>query len=356
MISSGEAGQKKRGRLKRILLTLIAVILVFCLVSMVATWALFRFIFARSDHAAVGMTYSQALSQDYPRQTVEFSSGDNILAGYLYAPEKPVALVVAHGLGADGDTHLPEILYFMDNSLAVLAFDGTGVGQSTGESMVGLQQMALDLIAAIDYAATLPQLGKLPVLLYGHSMGGYATAIAAQQRPQVQAAVSISGFDSPMDMMVATGKDYAGDVALLGYPFLYLHNAITFGDYANCTAVDAINRADAEFLIVHGSQDEVIALEDSILGQKEQITNPAVTYLLISEPLRNGHTALWLSPEAAAYSQQAHAQLDALKQTHGGKLSQAEFQEFYDGLDAQALYRLDESFMSTVVSFYLAAI
>ena len=94
-------------------------------------------------------------------------------------------------------THLAEAIRFVENGYTVLLFDGTGTRASEGWGVRGLTQGALDLDAALDFVRKDEQLKELPLIVYGHSMGGYAAAVVTASHPEIDGIVSICAFDKP---------------------------------------------------------------------------------------------------------------------------------------------------------------
>ena len=158
----------RRSRVLRRILFLALAVYLIC--SVAAVQIMNAALFGRADEPD-GLTVRYAdVAADYPRQTVTFSSGSVQLTGWLYPAEDAAALVViAHGLGADAETYLPETMHFVDSGYSVLAYDATGTGASGGSGTRGLAQSALDLDAAPDprrtgglaHFALRPQLGRL---------------------------------------------------------------------------------------------------------------------------------------------------------------------------------------------------
>ena len=133
--------------LRRILLLALAVYLI-C--SVAAVQVMNAALFGRADEPKELTVRYTDVAADYPRQTVTFSSGSAQLTGWLYPAEDAAALVViAHGLGADAETYLPETMHFVDSGYSVLAYDATGTRASGGSGTRGLAQSALDLDAAL---------------------------------------------------------------------------------------------------------------------------------------------------------------------------------------------------------------
>ncbi len=353
----GVRGPTRRVVLKRILLISTISVCVYCALSMIAAFVMCDRIFGRYEETNPLLPAYDALTDPPPRTRMTFDSGKNTLTGYLYEPEQSAGVIlIAHGMRGGNDSHLFETLYFVEHGWSVFTFDGTASGESTGDSAAGLEQMVRDVRAAMDYLSENTETADLPLMLYGHSMGGYAATVAAEGSRSA-AVVSIAGFDSPMDIMLNNGLRYVGGVAWLGYPFLYLQNRMTFGADADRHAVDAINGTDAPFLIVYGAQDRVIRPEESIYGNRDAIYNPEVSYLLVDEGERGGHSYAWYSSEAVAYRIELEEQLEAMEEQYGSGTIPAEvMDEFCDGIDRDRLFELDTDFMDTVLQFYTDAL
>ena len=345
-----------RRRLKKLALIVLAL---YIAGSSAFTVVFFRVFFARWDRSAdnLSLRYEDIDSEAFPRTEFTFESGGRTLQGYLYPAENSRGVVViAHGIHSGADDHLPETMYFVGQGWTVLAFDGTGYCGSEGAVSRGLSQMTIDLSAALDWLDTQPELCDAPTMLFGHSMGGYAVAAVLVYHPDVDAVVSIGGFNTPLGIMTALADRYVGPVCYTGWPFLAVENQILFGDYANISAVTAINMSDVPVMIVRGSEDETIPLASSIYGHADEITRDGVTLLQVTDSARGTHTTTWLSSDAAALYLDTEAQLEALQDEYGDPLPQDVHDEFFSTIDKTALFAVDEDFMAQVNDFYLAAL
>ena len=244
--------------LRRILLLALAVYLI-C--SVAAVQVMNAALFGRADEPD-GLTVRYAdVAADYPRQTVTFSSGSAQLTGWLYPAEDAAALVViAHGLGADAETYLPETMHFVDSGYIVLTYDATGTGASGGSGTRGLAQSALDLDAALTRA----EQESLPILLFGHSWGGYAAAAVLGGSHDVTASVCAAGFDTPLGLMRQTARRWCGPVAELGVPFLWIDQRLRFGAAADISgakaaAASGVPVLSALSIVKETSGNEVVA-------------------------------------------------------------------------------------------------
>ena len=222
-------------------------------------------------------------------------SGRNLLQGYLYGPNQDRGLViVAHGLGGGADSYLPQITYFVEQGWRVLAYDATGSFNSEGDSTRGFPQSLLDLNAALTYINTDPDYAGLPVLLFGHSWGGYAVANILHYEHEIAGVVVVSAPNSAMEMIVEQGRRMMGGFVYTQYPYLWLYQRFLFGEAASFRAVDAINGSAVPVLIIHGTEDEMVEYSGSaIIDNRNAISNPNVKIISIDEPGRNGHNDLY---------------------------------------------------------------
>ena len=206
----------------------------------------YQMIFPRRDNTpALELTYADVDSSRYPRTEAEILSGDNLLEAYRYDADTPRALIViAGGIGSDCDSHLPEILYFLDRGFSVLCYSCTGVCGSGGDSLVGPVQPSLDLSAALEYASH----QSLPILIYGHSAGAFGAAIHCGDEA-VKGCVCIAGFDSATELMHQTAQEQFGLLADIEYPALSFHNYLLFGSLGFQRASKKISESDTPVLI-----------------------------------------------------------------------------------------------------------
>jgi len=354
------SARKRQFRHKTLVVVILVVLLlaVYTVGSFLIIDQIFTDMFGRAEKPKQSMylTYDD-LSRDFPRTEVKFMSEENELTGYIYGPSKNAKgmVVISHGIGGGADSYIQEATYFAKKGYKVLSFSNTGCHESEGEGTMGLSQSVIDLDAALDFVEAQKEFEDLPVFLYGHSWGGYAvTAILNYDHP-VAGVVSIAGYNSPMEMIMAWCRPQMGNIVPYAeYPFIWIYQKLLFGGASNLSAAEGINNVDTPVLIIHGTDDEVIAFDGpSIIAHRDEITNPNVVYMAIDEEGKNHHSDLWMTEDALAYISEMAWELEMLSVN---KASEDERREWYERIDREKSSELDEVFMQDVYSFFRDAV
>lgn len=353
---------KRRKVLKITAIVLLSLILVFCIASPIVVQVLFNDTFARTVRPQHDLTTSllyEDLDGQYPRESVSFKSGENLLRGHLYASVSPKSeglVIISHGLGGGEESYLPEAKYFLDMGYQVLAYSNTGCWESEGKTCIGLSQSVLDLDAALTWVESESQLEDVPIYLFGHSWGGYAVAAVLAFDHQITASASISGFNDPMTMIMEWGEDMLGPAIYLEYPFIWINQKLTFGKTFDLTAVDAINSTDTPILIIHGTGDDTVTYTNAgIIASRDRITNPNAQYYIRDKAPQNDHNHLFESLAKRAYADEKNALYDELYQQYNGDIPESEIRNFCADVDRFLANEPDKEFMDTVLTFYQQA-
>lgn len=348
-----EKSKGKLNRIKRAGVILAVVCLIYVVLSVAASAVVYKMIFVYAADEKFNPSYRYAdVADELPREEVDFPRGDRTLHGYYYKAKGTArgVIVVACGIGRNGDAHLAETVCFTDNGWDVFAYDGTGLGKSGGDSVIGLSQARVDLIAAIDWVSEAH--AGLPQVVYGHSAGAYAAAAALADR-DVAAAICISAFDTPVEEMHLVARRYVGFLADVELPFLRLQNWLTFGDGGSISASETINSVDTPVLIWYGADDDIIPAEASVISRSETISNPNAEFVRADD---GGHSDAWLSDTAAAYTTQIMARYNAMADEYGGDVPDQVMSDFTDAIDYDRANELDIEFMYAVLDFCGSAI
>ncbi|MCR5803135.1 MAG: lysophospholipase [Clostridia bacterium] len=277
---------------------IIRAILIFILLNIIAcpiiTKIIYDKMFPRYDETVVVAEEYKTLVDN--RKTYDFEVGKNTLKGYLYDNDDKTALIViAPGFNSSCDDYLPQIKKFSDAGYGVFTFDTTGSCTSEGKSSVGFEQELVDLDEALNFVESQGNFGYGKIALFGHSRGGYSVCSVTLFGHKADAIVSVGGINSAMEGIMEPAVDMMGNFAYANYPMLYLYQLVLFDkDYVDADAVDAFNKTTIPTLIVHGAEDEKIAVDEySVYSHMDEIekndVNDEVDYILNKTPGKDGH-------------------------------------------------------------------
>ncbi len=257
---------KQKSRKKKVFLIVLAIA---ALLITAGDWALSVMVYKenfnqRFDSYGPLMMYVDDFD-GLERTKYEFRSNKGQkLAGYMYrsGENQRGIIVMAHGFGGGGhNSYMDCANYFARHGYYVFAYDATGNDESEGEGVGGLPQGVIDLDHAITFVEESGHFPSLPIVLFGHSWGGYSVCSVLTYHPEVRAVIACSGFNSSPDLFESQGKKMAGAGIYLMLPFVKLHERINYGEYAANTAMDGFSKSNAAVMIVHSFDDEVVPAE-----------------------------------------------------------------------------------------------
>ena len=287
------------------------------------------------------------------------------LAGYLYSNGKNQhgIVIIAHGFGGGHNYYMDVADYFAKNGYYVFAYDATAMDNSEGDGLGGVPQGVIDLEHAISFVESNENIPNLPIVLFGHSWGGYCVSAVLSYHPEVKAVIENSGFNSASDMFESGGKSQAGNAIYLMMPFIKLHEYFSYGKYATNTAMNGFESTEAPVMIVHSADDDVIGIEyglDKYYAKYKD--NPRFTFIKFED---RGHSGIYLDPNNE-YANEFYAGfaewLETLDYDYNSKDNKERFVEdktnyINTNLDhEQWSHRLDMDLFSKFLDFYNQAI
>jgi uncharacterized protein len=136
------------------------------------------------------------------QEDVRFPGGGVQLAGTLIAPNtggKHPAIVLVHGSGPQNrESILPFARFLIRHGMAVLGYDKRGVGGSTGDwNTASFDDLAGDVVAAVEYLKTRPDIDSRQIGLLGVSQAGWIMPLAAVRATDIAFLISVSGAGIP---------------------------------------------------------------------------------------------------------------------------------------------------------------
>lgn len=198
------------------------------------------------------------------------------LAGYKYsrAGQNPKAVVVlVHGLCGSHKNYLDICNYFVAKGFGVFSYDATGNGESEGKKVGGFAQGLADLDYVLNYVKALPEYQGLPIMLMGHSWGGFCVANILNFHPDIKAVVSVSGFDTSAALLKQYTEVHMGKAATLLMPYITLYERFCWGKYAKTSGCAGFANSQAKVMVIHSSDDPTVFAENGYDRYYERFAN-----------------------------------------------------------------------------------
>ena len=211
-----------------------------------------------------------------PYQDVTLTTTDGLhLSGWYIPGTQANAIIIVHGIHANRAYLLPQAKILAQAGYHLLLFDLRGHGLSEGNMITYGAREALDVEAAVDYLAALPNVKHIGAL--GHSLGGAAVVRAAANDPRLQALVIQSSYSSLSEVVDESFNKFA---VLPKWPFAPLIIALaehrTGIDPKQVDSVhDLATMPSRPVLIIHSTDDNLFPsryaqeMYDAARGPKE---------------------------------------------------------------------------------------
>ena len=291
------------------------------------------------------------------------SDKGQMLAGYLYTngDNQHGIVIIAHGFGGGGhNSYMDAADYFAKNGYYVFAYDATAMDMSEGDGLGGVPQGVIDLDHAISFVESNNDIPDLPIVLFGHSWGGYCVSAVLTYHPEVKAVIECSGFNRSSDMFESGGKSQAGSIIYTMTPFIRIHEFFKYGKYATNTAMDGFDASpNTNVMIVHSADDDVIGIEYGLDKYYEKYKDDSrFTFIRFDD---RGHNEILNDPNNT-YKDEFNAEFDSWVETLDYDYSADDNKEQFikdkanyitENLDHERWsHRLDEGLFVKFLEFY----
>lgn len=318
-----------------------------------------------NDNFGVRFTSYEPLTWDIDdfeglmRQKYTFASDQGqMLTGYQYYrnnSEKKGVVVIAHGFGGGGHRSYMNIAdYFARNGYGVFAYDATGNDESGGEAVGGLPQGIIDLDYALRFIKSSSDFADLPIMLWGHSWGGYSVGSVMKLHPDVKAAVIVAGFNESLDMLETEGRNIAGNAIDFVLPYLEEYEQETFGSYAAMSVLESLDMTDASVMIIHSADDQMIPIEKSFERYYEKYAdNDRFTFVRYED---RGHNYVFCSEDRKKYVEEYNAAAKVYDESVGELTEEMRSAYYEEHFDKHKGYALDEELMQQMLDIYNSSI
>jgi dipeptidyl aminopeptidase/acylaminoacyl peptidase len=248
-------------------LTSIFLIVLSGLVSIAALALIFSWVLARK-----WCTPERKISFETPRdydlffEHVAFRSSGEKLHGW-FIPSRSgrtprPAVILAHGWSDNAASMLPLASMVSEADFGVLAFDSRGHGVSSSDGPITLRKFSDDILAAVDYLETRPEVDLTALGVIGHSLGGSSALVAASEDSRIRAVVAASAF-ADIDVMT---RAFLTWLHVPSWPFPRLVRGI-LESWVGTTLEDLsprtrIARISDPIMLIHGDADRYVPYSD----------------------------------------------------------------------------------------------
>ena len=344
---------------------IVAIVVVAAVVACICAFALDRYTlattYARVPDREVSLLPTYELyEKNYPRTDVEFQLDGYTVRGHVYGADNTRGLIVfRHGIFSKHSDYLALITAMVDKGWKVFAYDAIGCGESDGESVLGMSQSPIDVAAAVSFARESGMADGMPLALWGHSWGGYGVAAALATCPDVDACVTMSGFDTPMKILDYSATSSFGPIGAIQHPFLWLNTFIDFGEKADVSASDAVAKSNVPTLVIHGIGDTTVpyddvSIADALEKRSEGSADERISITTKTEPERDGHNNYFYSHESQAYLDECSATLLAMLDENGDDPTAPEVQSYLASVDLVRANTADPALIAKIDDFLKA--
>ncbi len=190
-------------------------------------------------------------------------------------------IILMHGWGQNVEFFLPLIEMLHSHGYHLLAFDARNHGSSDSDGYANMLKFAEDVLAAVNFVVKDFNDLTAWIGVIGFSIGGAAAIYAAASEPQIRRVVTIGAFAHPAEVMKVEFRKrhipYFPVVWLL-FQFIQLKIGARFKHIA---PMNHIARTTAEILLIHGTEDKIVPVEQALVLQEHG--NPERTRLWLVE-------------------------------------------------------------------------
>lgn len=208
----------------------------------------------------------QDYAMGYEELEIVTEKNKKLFAWFMPVESSAPLIIIMHGWGSNAEQMLPIAEIFHQAGINALVVDSRCHGKSAADTYSALPRFTEDIIHSIDYARkNLHFNGK--IILLGHSVGAGATLFAASKRQDIAAVISISAFGHPQWLMTRYFQQFKLPQFMVNFLLSYIQWIIghRFNDIA---PVNSISKLKIPVLVVHGTHDTTVPLEDALLIQK----------------------------------------------------------------------------------------
>lgn len=209
-------------------------------------------------------------------EDVEFPSRDGVKLSGWFVPAPPTldgenrpggAVILCHGMSANRQEVIPWAAALWERGFALLMFDFRALGNSGGRICTAGYSEKLDLLGAVDYLTTRPDMHDVPLGVFGFSMGGATAILTAAEDRRIHAVATHGAFATLKGAITQRCRHHYGPLGPIAERL-----TMAFGNRLRWfpvqpSAVMPVNvvaqLAPRPLLLLHGSKDRIVRTDDA---------------------------------------------------------------------------------------------
>ena len=180
-----------------------------------------------------------------------------------------------HGLAPGHAAYFAEIDALARRGFKVLTLDYTGCGDSKGKILGSINQPTRDVNELLDLLKI-----EKPIVVVGHSLGGYTSLNIINLRKEIKKAVILSGFLSAESIIGPIIKNKFFSSRILKY------EKKVYPEYYDLKNIDYLKTTDDDLFFIQSEDDSVIPYSVS-LKVVEEIDNKNIRTLKVQNRKHN---------------------------------------------------------------------
>jgi pimeloyl-ACP methyl ester carboxylesterase len=194
------------------------------------------------------------LGLDFEVMELRSVNDTRLHAWWIPAEGDAPVVIVLHGWGGNSSLMLPLAPHIHDAGFHALFVDARNHGLSENDSFSSMPRFAEDLEVAVEWAHKRDDVTAVGVI--GHSVGAGALIFSASKGVPIDAAVSVSSFAHPGEMM-HENMPFPRPVVVAILEAVQRTIGYRFDEFAPRTRVVSV---DIPLLLVHGDEDVVVPI------------------------------------------------------------------------------------------------
>ena len=287
----------------------------------------------------VGVPYYQASDfKGLKEECFSFTNSKGIELKYFYFYydnyKNDVVVLFLHGLACGHAAYFAEIDALARRGYKVLTLDYTGCGDSKGKCLGSLNTPTRDVNELLDHL----KIDK-PLVIVGHSLGGYTALNIISLRGEIKKAVVISGFLSIKTIGDALIKNNFFAKHIIKY-----ENKL-YPEYKDLNNIDYLNKTNNNIFYIQSDDDGMVPYRIA-LEVVEQIDNPHIKTLKMSGRKHNPN----YTDAAVSYMNEVFGNYYALIRKKQIKTDEDKINYFKD-ISLSKLVEQDEGLFDQISSF-----